>query len=151
EPGVELHVGHAEAHGGVADLRVLGDVDEVAARRELAPAGEAVAVHLRDHGLREVPDPHPAGGHVARPVAVAAGGVDGRLQARVAARELVARREALAGAAHDLHAHVRIAVALLEGVQQLPRRAWLSALRFSGRFSVTRRTCGFGSSTRTTV
>src|SRR5262252_1903381 len=31
-----------------------------------------------------------------------------------------------------------------------PRSAWFSALRFSGRFSVTRRTCGAGSSMRTT-
>src|SRR5262245_22199525 len=31
-----------------------------------------------------------------------------------------------------------------------PRSAWLSALRFSGRFSVMRRTCGAGSSIRTT-
>ena len=94
EPRVEVHVGHAEAHRGIAHLRVLGDVDEVAAGGELAAAGEAVAVHLGDHRLGQVPDAHPALGDVAGPVAVAARRVDGQVVALVAAAEVVARGEA---------------------------------------------------------
>ena len=66
---MELHVGRAEPHRRIADLGVLGDVDEVAAGGELAAAGEAVAVHLRDHRLGQVPDAHPALGDVAGPLA----------------------------------------------------------------------------------
>ena len=73
EPGVEVHVGHAEAHRRVAHLGVLGHVDEVAAGGELAAAGQAVAVHLGDDRLGQVPDAHPALGDVARPLALAAG------------------------------------------------------------------------------
>ena len=107
-------VGHAEAHRRVAHLRVVGHVDEVAAGGELAAAGEAVAVHLRDHRLAELPDAHPALRDVARPVAVTARCVPGELLALVAAAELVAGREALARAAHDHHAHVRILVRLAQ-------------------------------------
>ena len=63
---MEMHVGNAETHGRITHLRVFGHVHEVAAGRELAPAREAVAVHLRDHRLGEVPDAHPAGDHLAR-------------------------------------------------------------------------------------
>ncbi len=112
-----MHVGHTEANGGVADLGVFGDVHEVAARGELAAAGEAVPVHLGDHRLGEIPDAHPALGHVPRPLPVAAGRVVRHVETFVAAAEVVAGREAGAGAAHDLHAHVGIGVALAERVQ----------------------------------
>ena len=72
---MEVHVGNAEAHGGIAHLRVFGHVDEIATGRELARAGEAVAVHLRDDRLGEIPDAHPTFGDVARPRAFAAGRV----------------------------------------------------------------------------
>ena len=110
EPRVELHVGRAEAHRGVADLGVLGDVDEVAAGGELAAAGEAVAVHLRDDRLGQIPDAHPAVGDVTRPLALAPGGVVRQLVALVAAAEVVARGEARAGAADDRDAHVVVGV-----------------------------------------
>ena len=52
---MELVVGRAhEARGRVADLGVLGDVDQIAARRQLTAAGQAIAVHLGDDGLGEV-------------------------------------------------------------------------------------------------
>ena len=89
---MEVHVGHAEAHGRVAHLRVVGHVDEVAAGGELASAGQAVAVHLRDDRLGHVPDAHPGVGHVARPLTLAGRGVVRVLEALVAAAEVVARR-----------------------------------------------------------
>jgi len=47
-PGMELVVGRAhEAGRRVADLRVLGHVHEVTTGRELASAGQAIAVDLR--------------------------------------------------------------------------------------------------------
>src|SRR4030095_12203822 len=110
EPGVEVVVGHAEAHRRVSHLCVVGHVDEVTAGGELAAARKAVAVHLRDHGLAELPDAHPACRHVARPVAVTARRIPGQLLSRVAAAELVAGREARARAAHDHHAHRGIGV-----------------------------------------
>src|SRR5262249_9048910 len=64
--------------------------------------------------LREVPDAHPAFGHVARPLAVAARREERQRLALVPPAELVACREALARAADDLHAHVRICVALAQ-------------------------------------
>ena len=101
EPRVEVHVGNAEAHRRVAHLRVLGHVHEVATGRELAPAGEAVTVHLRDHRLGEIPDAHPTLGDVARPRAFAARRVIGHVEALVAAAEVVAGRERRARAADD--------------------------------------------------
>ena len=91
---MELHVGHAEAHRRVAHLGVLGHVDEVAAGGQLAAAGQAVAVHLGDDRLGQVPDAHPALGHVAGPLAVAARRVVRHLLALVAAAQVVAGREA---------------------------------------------------------
>ena len=110
EPGVELHVGHAEAHRRVAHLGVLGHVDEVAAGGQLAAAGQAVAVHLRDHRLGQVPDPHPRLGDVAGPVALPGRGEVRHLQALVPAAEVVAGGEAGAGAPHDRHAHLVVEV-----------------------------------------
>ena len=61
QPGVELVVGRAhQPRRRIPNLRVLGDVDEITAGRQLASAGEAVSVDLRDDRLREVPDPEPA-------------------------------------------------------------------------------------------
>ena len=144
--GVEVHVGHAEAHRGVAHLGVLGDVDEVAAGRQLAATGEAVAVHLGDDRLGEVPDAHPALGDVARPLALAAGRVVRHVEALVAAAEVVAGREAGARAADDGDVDGIVLVALDQRLQESPRSGWLSALRFSGRFMVMRRTYSAGSS-----
>ena len=117
EPRVEVHVGHAEPHRRVAHLRVLGHVDEVATGRELARAREAVAVHLRDHRLREIPDAHPALGDVARPRALAARRVVRHLEAFVAAAEVVAGRERRARAADDRDRHVGVLVVRAQRVE----------------------------------
>ena len=69
-----LSGGLDEARGRVADLGVRGDVDQVAARRQLSSSRQAIAVHLGDDGLGEVPDPEPAVDDVARPLARAARG-----------------------------------------------------------------------------
>ena len=150
EPGVEVHVGHAEAHRRVAHLGVLGDVDEVAAGGQLAAAGQAVAVHLGDHRLGQVPDAHPRLGDVAGPLALAGRGEVRQVEALVAAAQVVAGREAGAGAADDRDPDVVVVVGLLQRGDQLARAACgSSALRFSGRLRVTRRTRGAGSSMRT--
>ena len=73
QPGVILHVGRAhQPHRRIADLGVVGDVDDIAGGGEFGAAGKAIAVHLRDHGLGEIPDPEPALDDVARPLAGAA-------------------------------------------------------------------------------
>ena len=119
EPGVELHVGHAEAHRGVAHLGVLGHVDEVATGGQLAAAGQAVAVHLRDHRLGQVPDPHPRLGDVAGPVPLPGCGEVRHLEALVPAAQVVAGREAGAGASHDRHPHLVVEVVGLERVDEV--------------------------------
>ena len=111
---MELVVGRAhEARGRVADLRVLGDVDEIAARRELAAPGQAVAVHLGDDGLGEVPDPEPAVDDVARPLSRAARRVV-RLVDGIVRAEIVARAEGRSRAPKHGDLHGGIGVGLLE-------------------------------------
>ena len=105
---------------GISHLRVLGHVDEIAPGRELARPREAVTVHLRDHGLGEIPDAHPAFGDVARPRAFAAGRVVRHLLALVPAAEVVARRERRTRAANDRHRDVGI---LVVRAQRLEDRA----------------------------
>ena len=151
EPGMEVHVGHTEAHRGISHLRVLGHVDEIATRRELARAREAVAVHLGDHGLGEIPDAHPAFGDVARPRAFTARRVVRHLLALVATAEVVARRERRTRAADDRDRDVGDPGRARRNVSRMaPRSGWMRLLRFSGRFIVMRRTRGRGSSTRIT-
>src|SRR4029453_13794361 len=111
-PRVEVHVGHAEAHGRVADLGVVGDVHEVAAGRQLAAPGQAVAVHLGDLRLGQVPDVHPALGHVAGPRTGPARRVEGHLEALVPTAEVVAGGEARPGAADDRDVHGLVLVGL---------------------------------------
>ena len=117
EPRVEMHVGHAEAHRRVAHLRVLGDVHQVAAGGELAAARQAVAVHLRDHRLGQVPDAHPTLGDVTRPRPFSPGRVEGHLLTLVAAGQVVPGGERRAGAAHDLHAHRAVLIPLAQRLQ----------------------------------
>ncbi len=117
EPRVEVHVGDSEPHRGIPHLRVLGHVDEVATGRELARAREAVAVHLRDHRLCEIPDAHPALGDVSRPRALAAGRVVRHLLALVPATEVVARGERRARTADDRDRHARVLVVGAQGVE----------------------------------
>src|SRR6476660_6031146 len=105
-----MHVGYTEAHGGIPDLGVLGDVHEITTGREFAAAGEAVTVHLRDHRLREIPDRHPALGDVPRPVAFALRREPRLLLPHVAAPEVVSGGERRAGTAHDRHPHVVVTV-----------------------------------------
>ena len=116
---MELHVGHPEADRGVAHPRVRGHVDEVAPGGQLAAAGQAVAVHLRDHGLLQVPDPHPGLGDVAGPVPLAGRGEVGVVVALVAAAEVVPGREARARTPHDRHVDVVVEVSGLERLDEL--------------------------------
>ena len=143
EPGVEVHVGHAEAHRRVAHLGVLGHVDEVAAGGELAAAGQAVAVHLGDHRLGQVPDAHPRLGDVAGPVALAARGEVRHVEALVAAAEVVARRRSTVPAPRtiDTRTRGRRRRPAARSIRS-PRSGWFRALRFSGRLRVIRRTPG---------
>ena len=114
EPGMELEVGRAQhAHHRVAELRVLGDVDEVAGGSQLGPPGHRVAVHLRDHRLGEVPQLRPPLGDVARPRAVASRCVE-RATLGQARLQVVTRREAGPGAADDGDAHRRVTVGRVE-------------------------------------
>ena len=114
-PRVVLQVGRAEPHRGVADLGVLGDVDDVAPGGELAATREAVAVHLCDHRLREVPDAGPVAGDLTLELTFAGREpVGGRAGVGRIAAEVVARGEALARAADDRHAHVGIGVGFAE-------------------------------------
>ena len=119
QPGVELHVGHAEADRGVAHLGVGGHVDEVAPGGQLAAAGQAVAVDLGDDRLLQVPDAHPGLGDVPGPLALARRGEVRVLVALVAAAEVVAGREARAGAADDRHVDVVVEVGGLERLDEL--------------------------------
>ena len=119
-PRVVLHVGRAEPNRRVADPRVFGDVHDVAPGRELAPAREAVAVHLRDHRLGEVPDAHPVPGDLALELAFARREpVGGRAGVVGIPAEVVAGREALPGAADDRHPHVGVGVGFPQGEDDL--------------------------------
>ena len=61
QPRVHREVGRAgEAEHRMRDRGVLGEVDEVAGRRQLAATGHCIAVDLRDDGLGQIPDPEPA-------------------------------------------------------------------------------------------
>ena len=115
---MELHVRHAEPDRRIADASVVGDVDEVAARRELAPTGHAPAVDLGDHGLRQIPDAHPRVGDVSRPVSLAARGEVGLGEAAVSVAQLVAGGEARARTPHDRDADLRVVVGLRQRVQE---------------------------------
>ena len=112
-----MHVGHAEAHRRVAHLRVLGDVHQVASGGQLAAARQAIAVHLGDHRLGQVPDAHPTLGDVTRPRPFSPGRVEGHLLTLVAAGQVVPGRERRASAAHDLHAHRAVLIPLAQRLQ----------------------------------
>ena len=96
------------------------------------PPGEAVAVHLRDHGLGEIPDAHPALGDVTRPRALAARRVVRHLLAFVAAAEVVARRERRAGAADDRDRHRRVLVVGAQRVEDRPAQRMHEAVALLG-------------------
>src|SRR5688572_12091813 len=66
----DVDAGHG-SHGRVANDRVLGDKHEVAHGSKLSAASEAVAVDLRYHGLRELPDLPVAAEQVLRPLPLA--------------------------------------------------------------------------------
>jgi hypothetical protein len=118
-PRMKLHVGRAhQPYRRIADLRILGDKHHVARGRKLRAAGKAVAVHLRDHRLCKVPDGEPAVDHVARPLSRARRGVI-RLALPVVGRQIIARREAWPGAAYDHDRDGRIAIGLLQRLQNL--------------------------------
>jgi hypothetical protein len=50
------------AHGGKAELGIVAGDDHVAVERHVGATGQAVAVHLGDHGLGAVPQHRPAPG-----------------------------------------------------------------------------------------
>ena len=104
------------AHGRIADLGVLGDVDQVAGDREFGAAGQAPAVHLGDHRLGQVPDAETALDHVPGPLPLAARRLVGR---RADPGQVVAGGEAGSGAAQDHHPHLGVAVAGLERREDL--------------------------------
>jgi hypothetical protein len=103
-----------EAGRRVADLGVVGDVDQVAAGGEFAAAGQAIAVYLGDHRFVEVPDLEPTLHDMARPLVGAAGGVVGLVD-RVVGGQIVTGAERRAGAAQDRDLHRWIGVGFLEG------------------------------------
>ena len=123
QPRVPRHVGRAhQAHGRVADLRVLGDVDEVAGRGQLGAAGQAVAVHLGDERRGHVHHLEPALEDVAGPAPVGRGR---RPRERFGAvlGQVVAGREAGTGAPDDDHPHLGVGVAGPQLLEQLgPQR-----------------------------
>lgn len=117
EPGVELHVGHPEAHRRVPDAGVVGHVDQVAAGGQLAAAGQTPPVDLGDDRLGQVPDAHPRVGHVTGPEALASRGEVGEVVALVAVAELVAGAEAAPRAADDRHADLGVLIRLAQRVE----------------------------------
>ena len=140
QPRLPLHVGRRhQPHRRVADRRVLGDVDEVARRRQLGAAGEAVAVDLGDDRRRHVPHLEPVVDDVARPPAVGLG--DRPLDVVVRRRRGRSRREKHEPAPRTIITETsRSRSAARSASNSAPRSASLSALRFSGRLSVSRRT-----------
>jgi hypothetical protein len=81
---------------GVGETGPLGGEDDVARQRQLQRAGVAMAVDGADHRLRQVGQPLDHLGLEEGLRQLLAGGYVG---------EVVARREAAAGAAHDHQAH----------------------------------------------
>ena len=109
------------AHRRVADEGVVGHDEQIAVRRELAPAGEAVAVGLGDDDLGEVPDQEVPGVEVAGPLRRPGDerADVGQVLGRDPAAEVVAGAEAAAVALDDDDGHVRIALGHPQGVEQL--------------------------------
>lgn len=119
QPRMKLHVGRAhQPHRRIADLRILGDEHHVAGGGELRAAGKAIAMHLRDHRLGEIPDREPAVHHMARPLSGTASGVIG-LAGAVVGRQIVPCRKRRARPAHDHHRDVRIAIGGLQRLENL--------------------------------
>lgn len=107
---MELHVRRThQPHGRVTDLRIVGDVDEIAGRREFGAAGEAIAMHRSDHRLGQVPDAEPAFDDVPRPLPGTARRIIGLVLPIVGA-EIVAGAEGGTRAAQDADANRGIAV-----------------------------------------
>jgi hypothetical protein len=118
EPHVPGHVGRAHAtHGRVPDLGVVGDVHEVARRRELGAAGQAEAVHLGDDRRGQIHHLEPALQHVPRPSAVGGGLRPGQRLGAVLG-EVVPGGEARPCAADDDHAHVGVGVGRTQRCEQ---------------------------------
>ena len=120
-----------DARGHVADARVVGHHQQVAAQRDVAAAGHRVAVHLGDGRLGAAPQAHEVLG-VALHVAVVDHRIPGRalLLAGVVdvglaeVLQVVAGAEALAGAVEHDHVHVVVGVGPLA-----PRRGSRAASR----------------------
>src|SRR5208282_6871210 len=105
------------AHGRVADLRILGDVDEIARGREFSSSREAVSVDLRDDWRRHVPHLKPSVDQMARPNSLAWRNVARkRLAGRL--RKVIAGAETFAVAANDNRADARIDIGLTQGIEE---------------------------------
>ena len=126
QPGMKLIVGRAHrAHRRIADLGVFSHVDQVAGGRQFGPSGEAPAVHLRNHGLGQVPNAKRAFDHVPRPMTWARSGGKRRRQAARFARQVVTGRKAGPGPANDHDPHLGVRVRRL----QLPKNLTAKRVR----------------------
>ena len=109
QPGLPLHVRRRhQPHGRVSDLRVLGDVHEVAGRGEFGAAGETPAVHLTDDRRGHVPHLQPVVDDVAAPPPVGLG--DATLDVVVGCAEVVTGAERRAVPTDDDHRNVAVVV-----------------------------------------
>jgi len=88
---MKLHVRRAHgSHRRVADLRILSHIDQVAGGSEFAAASQAIAVHLGNDRLAQVPDAERAFDDMTGPLAGAIRRVLGLILI-VAAAKLISR------------------------------------------------------------
>ncbi len=112
------------ACGRIADLGVLGHVDEVRAERHVRATADAPTVYLRDHRLRALPERH-EDPDIARHSLVVAHRVPvpGHLALRRVFRsrapvEVISRAERPASSAEDHHSHGPV---LVRGDNRVPQ------------------------------
>src|SRR5215472_15304221 len=132
EPGMEVVVGHAEADGWISHLRIVGDIDQIATRGELAPASKAVAVHLGDHRLGELPDTHPALRYVPRPMPFAGRREPREFLSRVSAPQVVSRREGATRTPEHHDAYLGILIRLLQRRDDLAAESVVQGIALLG-------------------
>src|SRR5947208_2394078 len=100
---MELHVRRAhQPYWRIADLRIVGDIDEIAGGSQFASSRQAITVHLRDNRFRQIPDAERAFDHVSSPLPGAARRVV-RLAFGIVAAQVVASRETYPCTAQDTH------------------------------------------------
>jgi hypothetical protein len=117
KPGMILHVRRAhQPHRRITDLRVVGDIDDIAGGCEFGAAGQAIAVHLRDHGFCQIPDREPALDDMPRPLARPCRRMIGLID-RIVRRQIVPCGKARTGAAQDRDRDVAIAVSRFQNFE----------------------------------